>query len=814
MPTMAPAAPDQSSRRLLALLPLFIASGAAALIYEIVWFQLLGLVIGSSGVSIAVLLATFMGGMCIGSLGLAKRVSSSRSPLKVYAMLELGIGIFGILVLLILPYAGGLYAAIGGPGALGLMLRALLAALCILPPTILMGATLPAISREVRATPEGMSYLGYLYGGNTLGAVIGCLAAGFILLRNYDVVTATGVAVTLNLLIAGVAWLMAGSRDAAPVVATERATAALPKGSWPILLTLALSGFTALGSEVVWTRILSLMLGPTTYTFSLILGGFLAGLGIGSSAGAFFARMVQNPRAALGWCQLLLVLALGWAAWSLTQALPYWPINPSLSTAPEFTFQVDIIRALWVVLPGALLWGASFPLGLAAMASGEDDPARLVGAAYAANTLGAIGGSLLTSLVLIGTIGTQQTQRLLIVVAAISAMLCLMLVVDAAGKLRLTARGMILAGGTLAVTMWIASSVIPIPGLLVGYGRFMAYRINAHGDFIYVGEGTNSTVAVSQLDNGVRNYHNAGKVQASSEPQDMRLQRMLGHLTTLLSPAPSDVLVIGFGAGVTAGAVSIDPLVRTMTIAEIEPLVPKVAGEYFGASNHDVAKNPKVSVVIDDGRHFLLTSHKKYDAITADPFDPWTRGAAALSTLEFYRLAREHLNPGGVITVWLPLYENNDAAVRSEIATFLEVFPNGIVWGNTTQGLGYDLVVSGTVGDAPIDVELLAARLDRPEYGEIRRSLAEIGFNSLDALLGTYAGRGQDLKLWTAGADLNRDRNLRLQYLAGLGLNRYDQNEIYQGMLRFRRWPEGLFKASPEWLDAILLQMGGVGSRE
>ncbi len=807
VPTIAA---EASPRRLLLLLPLFVASGAAALVYEIVWFQLLGLVIGASAVSIAVLLATFMGGMCIGSLSLARRVSSARSPLRVYAALEVGIGVCGILVPLLLPYAGGLYAAVGGSGTSGLLLRALLAALCLLPPTILMGATLPAISREVRATPEGMSYLGILYGGNTLGAVIGCLVAGFVLLRNFDVVTASAVAVALNFMIAAVAWLLARSRAAAPEVAAPRAPAPLPAGSWPVLLTLALSGLTALGAEVVWTRVLSLLLGPTTYTFSLILGGFLAGLGIGSSAGAFIARLIANPRAALAWCQFLLMLALGWAAWSLTQALPYWPVNPSLSTAPSFTFQIDIIRALWVVLPGALLWGASFPLGLAALASKDDDPARLVGVAYAANTLGAIVGALLTSLVLIGTIGTQDTQRLLIALAGLSALLTLAFASSGGTRARRGGRGLVAGGGVLLVGFWLVSTVGVIPPLLVGYGRFMAYRMNAHGTFIYVGEGTNSTVAVSQLDNGVRNYHNAGKVQASSEPQDMRLQRMLGHFTTLLARTPSEVLVIGFGAGVTAGAVSLDPMVRKITVAEIEPLVPVVAGKYFATSNHGVADNPMVTVVIDDGRHLLLTGRRMYDAITADPFDPWTRGAAALSTLEFYRLARAHLNPGGVITVWLPLYENNERAVRSEVATFLAVFPNGVVWGNTNQGEGYDLVLSGTVGDGPIDVDALAGRLARSEYAPVVHSLAEIGFASPEALLGTFAGRSPELTNWLAGAELNRDRNLRLQYLAGLGLNRYDQNVIYQAMLAQRKWPEGLFAGSPERLAAIRDQMRAV----
>jgi len=306
----------------------------------------------------------------------------------------------------------------------------------------------------------------------------------------------------------------------------------------------------------------------------------------------------------------------------------------------------------------------------------------------------------------------------------------------------------------------------------------------------------------------VLNYHNAGKVQASSEPQDMRLQRMLGHLTTLVPENPSNVLVIGCGAGVTAGAVSIDPMVQHETIAEIEPLVPKVVSEYFGAHNFNVVQNPKVEVHIDDARHFLVTTDQMFDAITSDPFDPWVKGAATLYTQEFFTLAKKHLNPGGVVTVFVQLYESSEAAVKSEIATFMSVFPEGIVFGNTNNGQGYDLVLLGQKDPGPIDLERIEARLTRPEYEPIIRSLSETGFYSIEDLFGTYAGRGPELQGWLADAQINRDRNLRLQYLAGLGLNFYNEAEIYADMLQYRQYPEGLFTGSPEHMSALQSMLG------
>jgi spermidine synthase len=365
-------------------------------------------------------------------------------------------------------------------------------------------------------------------------------------------------------------------------------------------------------------------------------------------------------------------------------------------------------------------------------------------------------------------------------------------------------RGYLSAGAVGIVAIALGWTVSSVPPLLVGYGRYAPTYIGSrYIEFVYVGEGMNSSMAVSELSNGDRNYHNAGKVQASSEPQDMRLQRMLGHLTTLVPTEPRSVMVIGCGAGVTAGAVSIDPTVDSLVIVEIEPLVPEVVSREFGAHNFEVVDNPKTEVVIDDARHYLLTTDRKFDAITSDPFDPWVKGAATLYTVEFWEEVRDHLNPGGVVTVFVQLYESTTDAVKSEVATFLEVFPEGMVFANLAYGQGYDVVLLAQMDPEPIDLDAIDEKLSRPEFEPVARSLAEVGFYSAAQLMSTFAAKRPEIDPWLEDAQLNRDRNLRLQYLAGMGMNLYEADQIYRDMARFRTYPEGLFTGSSERLEQL-----------
>lgn len=803
-------------RHLPFLLLLFVGSGCAALIYEIVWFQLLELVIGSSAVSMGVLLGTFMGGMCLGSLLLSRVVSTRQHPLRVYALLELGIAAAGIVILIAIPIAGSVYVSVVGHGLPGILLRGAICAVCLLPPTFLMGATLPAIARWIETTPQGISWLGFFYGGNIAGAVLGSLLAGYYFLRVYDMATATYIAVGINLVVATAALVLAGrtarkaSSDSPPADRAER----LP-GSWTVYTVIALSGLCALAAEVTWTRLLSLLLGMTVYTFSLILAVFLAGLGIGSSVGSVIARKTANPRLALGACQLLLTAAIAWTAYLIACALPYWPINPSLSISPWFTFQVDLVRCLIAILPAACLWGASFPLALASVALPGQDPGRLVGSVYAANTIGAIIGALGASMVAIPLAGTQQSQRLLIILSGIAGLLLFEPFREDPASEKPQARSLgilrkvsIVAPAVLAA--WLALAVAPVPPLLVAYGRYVATWIGK-ADIIYTGEGINASVAVSQLDDGVRNFHISGKVEASSESQDMRLQRMLGHIPALFHPKPHAVLIVGCGAGVTAGSFVVHPDVDRIVIAEIEPLIPTVVAKYFSQENNNVVRDPRVQVIYDDARHYVLTTTEKFDVITSDPIHPWVKGSATLYSKEYFEMVKEHLNPGGVVTQWVPLYESDLDVVKSEIATFFEVFPNGTIWSNERNGKGYDVVLLGQAGPTKIDVDALQQRLGLPEYQPVARSLAQVGFHSATDLLSTYAGQGPDLRSWLAHAEINRDRNLRLQYLAGMELNSYQNEYIYADMLSHRKFPEDLFTGSEQLMLILRSALGRAG---
>jgi spermidine synthase len=827
------------------LLLLFVGSGCAALIYEVVWLQLLQLVIGSTAVSLGVLLGTFMGGMCLGSLLLPRLVSGRRHPLRVYALLELGIGAIGLAVLYGMPYVEQVYAHYAGHGPPGILLRGAVAGVCLLPPTLLMGATLPAIARWVETGPEGVSWLGFFYGGNIAGAVFGCLLAGFYLLRVHDVATATYVAFALNMTVAAIALALAAAPATYDVPDDRRASGDTGRAAdaWSVHLAIALSGMSALGAEVVWTRLLALVLGGTVYTFSLILAVFLIGLGIGSSFGALVARRAVSARVALGGCQWLLTAAIAWTAVMISASIPYWPIVPGLSPSPWYTFQFDLVRCLWAVLPPACLWGASFPLALVAVAARGQDPGRLVGGVYAANTIGAIAGALVFSLLLVPTIGTAGAERALIGLAAAAALVTLVpLLLPAPRAVRLGGAAVLAAA--MGVAGWLAWSVTPVPWVAVAYGRqttswlarsaagIVKHVPDGFGNpdifCTYVGEGTNDSVAVTMTREGVRSFHAAGKVQASTLPADMRVQRMLGHIPALVHKKPESVLVVACGAGVTAGTFLLHPDVKRIVICDIEPLVPTMVTPMFGKENYHVVdgiaqENPhtvngkQVEVVYDDGRHYLRTTQEKFDIITSDPIDPWVKGCAALNTVEYYRMCRDRLKPGGIVCQWTPLYETSLDSVKSVIATFFHVFPHGIVWSNEREGFGYQAVLFSQVEPTVIDVDLLLERLDRPDHQLVKQSLRDVGFGEVKEvnpgdvvvleegidLLATYCGQAPLLKEWWRDAQINTDRNLRLQYLAGMWLNSQLNERILPSIVAYNRFPDQIFVGSPEGLDTL-----------
>jgi spermidine synthase len=810
LPQAVPAVrPSILSRYFPALLILFAASGCAALIYEVVWYQALQLALGSTTVSMGFLLAAYMGGLCLGAAGAPRLAEMTVSPLRIYAVIELGTALLAIAVNALMPWITGLYLAGAAHGFAGMLLRGIVAGACLLPPTILMGASLPVIARTIGNDNDFSRRLGFLYGANTIGAVAGCLAAGFWLLRLYDVTVASLVAAALNTLVACVALALATRLpmvdDAAPMRPAEEPKARVARSHRAVYISIALSGAVAMGAEAVWTRLLGMLLLGTVYVFAIILAVFLTGIALGSWGASRLLDRV-SAKTGLGACQLLLAPTIAWTAFAIAHILPWWR-DDWLDTMNAWRmYGLDLERCLLAVLPASILFGASFPFACAAVSDrkgrtdkvAEDRPDKVAAGVYAANTLGAIAGALLVTLLFVPTLGSQRTQQFLVLLALASG-----LAVLGPEWLAGIPRRIAPLAGAIAVAVLCVFAIPSTPPDLIAYGRFMALNAGL-SRVLYSGEGRNSSIAITQWESGAIYINVNGHVEATTEAYDMKLQRMVGHLPALLHPNPESVLGIGFGAGVSAGTFTRYPTIRHITVCEIEPLIPPASTRYFARENYEVMRNPKTRIEYDDARHFLLTTKERFDVIASDPLDVFIKGTAGLYSKEYFEAVKQRLNPGGWFSLYVPLYETSEDTIRGELATFFEAFPHGTVWANTRDGLGYDMVFLGSADPVTINLDEVEARLNRADYAPVAESLREVGFSAPFDLFSTYSGNRSDLAPWTAGADINRDSNLRLSYVAGWGINAKLNDYLYRRMLSFRHRPEGLFIGSRDKVDRLM----------
>ncbi|HEY5091263.1 MAG TPA: fused MFS/spermidine synthase, partial [Polyangia bacterium] len=557
----------------------------------------------------------------------------------------------------------------------------------------------------------------------------------------------------------------------------------------PIYLAAGLSGLTALGAQVVWTRLLTLLFGATVYAFAIILAVFLAGLGIGSALAARLLRRGQNALRGLALSQLALIPCVLVAGYLLADALPY--ASPPAWTPLYVLHALHVIRAIDVILPGAIFWGMSFPYALAAANAGSNDTGRSSGHVYAANTVGAIIGALAISFWAIPAYGTQWAQRILVLGAGLSAatLLFVMRRAPRLGGRRVLSPAWPLAGCALA-----AAFLPGLPDMFKAHGRYIWY-IEQGDRYPYVSEGAASTVAVHIAPNGYSNFHVSGRVEATNNPNDLRTERLIGHLSGLLHHGPESVLVVGLGAGITAGSLTLYPEVKRIVICEIEPRVVGAA-QQFARENYNALTNPKVEIVFDDARHFLATTREKFDIITSDPIHPWVRGNSILFSREYYAIVKAHLKPGGIASQWVPLYETSEAAIQIQMKTFVGAFPDGTVWNTMQHARGYDVVLVGSAEPLRVDAAAIQARIDRTP--EIAKSLRDVRIAGAVDLLATYGASGPDMTAWLAGTPVNRDFSLKLEYISGLALNNREADAIYAHMTAGRAYPDRMISAPPE----------------
>ncbi|MEQ9460872.1 MAG: fused MFS/spermidine synthase [Phycisphaeraceae bacterium] len=809
--------------RYLMLILAFVVSGWSALIYEVVWFQLLRVTIGGSALALAVVLATYMGGMGLGSWLAPRLVPERWRADRVYGVIEVLIALLGIAMPAVVFGLGRWYVELALAGGGGWWVRSVVCALVLLPPTVLLGATLPVVSRAVAMEGGVASRVGGLYAANLVGATLGGVTAGFVLLPVLDVYATSLVAAGGNLLAAVLVLGAFGfwraetrSKSAGESSTVDVARLVSTADRWVVLLVVMGSGFMALMAQVVWTRLLSLQFGATVYTFSIIVSVFLAGLGLGSMVGSRVGLRAERSGSGsaalvcLGVAQLLAGLGVAWAMWAIMNVSIEWGRSMIGSTRMDRVFFNDARRALVILLPATLAWGATFPLAVSAWRAGRGrgEPGREVGALLAGNTLGAVGGALIGTLVAIPWLGTLWCQQVLVIGSSALGAAALVVAMCSAGWVELRSSRWLFGlpwwfhGVVMLMLMaWVLSWPVQPADELVLWGRKANVRMLVP-ESEYLAEGRYASVGVAPVPGAPshRNLHVSGKVVASTVPEDMRLQRMLGHLPALIHPEPKSVLIVGMGMGTTAGSFVLYPSIERIVICEIEPVVAEAA-TYFGQVNHDLMDDPRTEVVIDDARHYLATTDERFDIITSDPIHPWVKGAAALYSEEYFALMRDRLKDGGLITQWIPLYETSGEAVKSELVTFFSVLPETTVWSTDLTHAGYDVVL--LAGRESVQIDLAAYQSSVEANPLVKRALVEIGFDAMLPMLRMYAGAAADMRGWLADTPVNRDVSLRLEYLAGLSLNQQRSQEIYAELVSHRREPDRVFLGPEDIIRAL-----------
>jgi spermidine synthase len=781
----------------------FLVSGAAGLLYEVVWSKQLSYLMGNSLHAVATVVAAFLTGLAIGAYLLGARLARRREGVRVYALLELGIGVLGLVSMPALraldPLIGALYRGMGGETQILMLVRFLLLFLVLLPPTIQMGATLPVLVAHFEYRSVGPA-LARLYAVNTAGAVLGSVLGGFVLLPTAGLSATTWVAASLNFVAAALAWRAAAASkaafaDRAPTTAKTSAEAAdtgaprapvkgepappllAPRARVTLAVLFATSGLAALAFQIAWVRLFGLLFGSSVYSFSAVLAVYLAGLAAGSALVAPWLRDATRGNAAarllvrLGGVQLALAIV----TLASVRAFPLLPESfYSIATRAHGDWRALYVGELGLVALVLLLpcigFGAAFPL--AARLLQTRDGGHATGFAYAVNTVGTLAGSLLAGFALVPALGVQGTHLAAAILTGLAGVATLGLGVSIGLPRRATA----IAGGAAIAACALLAVVAPRwdPALMsagiyrpavarqVGStapgARSPVWSASRNEQVLFYREGLNGSVYVATDSTGTRWLKVGGKTDASTN--DMLTQVLLGVLPGSIARPGASVAVIGLGSGITLAS-ALATGAGAVEVLEIEPAVVE-ASKFFDEPGRAPLADPRVKLVLGDARTRMFHAREQWDAIVSEPSNPWIAGVNNLFTVDFYRRLRERLRPAGVFCQWIQIYELSPETLRTLLRSYLEVFPTGhafLSW--DTQDL---LLVS-----MPKGASLPLARL---RQGEVVHQLARARQLGPESIAAWYACPFDSLRAVAAGAPLNRDDLPVIEYRAARDLYR------------------------------------------
>ncbi|WP_231737747.1 fused MFS/spermidine synthase [Terracidiphilus gabretensis] len=730
-------------------------SGAAALIYQILWIRQLSLVVGVEVYSITIAVSAFFAGLAGGSLIFGRMADRWQRPLRLYGVLEICVALSGVLVTFLSPHAASPFVALQAHvGAVAWLLPFLLVG----SPAFLMGGTLPAMIRYVAQRQSSVATSsGWVYAVNTAGGIAGALLSTFVFLRWTGVHNTAIAAAIFNLTAAAIVWF--ADRTATEQRPTHSSAIdqdfPAPSGQATLALSLyAVAGAVALGYEVVWSQALAQFMSTRVFAFSVELATYLAGLAIGSAIYARFGRMVRDTWGIFallitgaGAIALLEIAALGTGQLRIQYSIAHFVFT---STGSEFARMCAsfAVAAFGVVFLPTLLLGAAFPALLQLVARGTRIGTG-TGTVLALNTAGGIVGSLLTGFLLIPTLGLVRTLSILAIIAATVGVLAVLL--GSSVLVRWKSTIVLLAVGVVAASMITPQDKLARLLLLTRGG----------GDLVFYRESRGGTVAISQQQNAdhiFRRLYIQGVSNSGDTLPSMRYMRLQALLPLIIHRGnPQSSLVIGFGTGITAGATLRYTGLTQRTCVELLSAV--VDASSLFPENYGAGTDRNLNLRIRDGRQELLSNSAQYDMITLEPPPPSAEGVVNLYSTDFYKLAGHRLTPNGLFAQWLPISTQNEDDTRSLIRSFLDVFPYATLW--TTEV--HEMLLIGSFSPIDLDVSRIQQRFDQPN---VTAALNAVGISSPAALLATWLTGREGLEAYAGKVSPVTDNEPRIEYAA------------------------------------------------